>query len=255
MMTPNFEIAPAPSPVVPAAVQIITAEVDDDARAIRIFLDGYKRRSIHTIRSYEKECYRFLLWLRSMRGSGNALLPTVGVEDINSYLEFVSNPRPFSEEFLRVNGWSHQPFRNALSKAASLSLCVTVLHRLFTAMREMRGPGGQPYCTYNPTNLTHEGLPSRQQDEEVEQALTNEEWAAVQEVIEGLPQASERERKHYHRARWLLQLLYRAFLRREEAANLIMENFEASPQGWSIRLTGKGEKGPKLLRPTYSWTS
>ena len=64
--------------------------------------------------------------------------------------------------------------------------------------------------------LLHEGLASRSnQDDEVEQALTEIEWGAVQEVIEGLPQGTEREKKHYHRARWIMQLLYRAFLRRE----------------------------------------
>lgn len=242
---PDFEIASA-RPAAASTVEIITAEVDDDIRALRLFLDGYRRHSIHTLRSYEKECYRFLLWLRWRRGQGHALFPSVGVVDINAYLDFVREPRPFNEEFLKANGWDHQPFRTALSKA-SIALCITVLHRLFYAMREMRGPGGQPYCTYNPVNLAHEGLPNGKQDEEVEQALTDEEWDAVQKVIEGLPQESEREKKHYHRARWLFQLLYRAFLRRDEAANLTMGNFEASPQGWSIRLTGKGGKRAKIV--------
>lgn len=238
----SHALAPSPS-----AAEVVLAEVVDDVQAIRLFIGGYIRKSLHTVRSYEKECYRFLLWLRLQRGSGHALLPSVGISDMNAYMDFLSNPRPFSEEFLKANGWDHQPFRNPLSKA-SLSLCITVLHRFFTAMREMRGLGDQPYCTYNPVKLLHDGLASRSnQDDEVEQALTDTEWDAVQEVIERLPQSTTREKKHYHRARWIMQLLYRSFLRREEAANLKMGSFEATSQGWNIRLIGKGAKKSKII--------
>ena len=251
MSTTEFQVVAAPSSQAlitqAAPAELVSAEVVDDVQAIRIFIAGYKHKSSHTTRAYEKECYRFLLWLRLKRGAGHAHLPAVGIDDMNVYMDFVREPRPFNEEFLKANGWDHQPFRNALSKT-SIALCITVLHRLFTAMREMRGPGGQPYCTYNPVKLLHEGLASRSnQDDEVEQALTEIEWGAVQEVIEGLPQGTEREKKHYHRARWIMQLLYRAFLRREEAANLKMGNFIASPQGWSLRFVGKGDKSSTII--------
>ncbi|WP_337166101.1 site-specific integrase, partial [Vibrio fluvialis] len=37
------------------------------------------------------------------------------------------------------------------------------------------------------------------------------------------------------------------FLRREEAANLKMGNFIASPQGWSLRFVGKGDKWSTII--------
>ena len=79
-------------------------------------------------------------------------------------------------------------------------------------------------------------------DEEVEETLSERGWLAVQQAVEALPRESDRDLKHYHRARWITQLLYRAYLRREEAAMLTMGSFEPSPHGWDIKLVGKGGK-------------
>lgn len=235
----------AQKPALPS-VEVLLGEVSDDTDAIKIFIRSYARKSAHTVRSYEKECYRLLLWLRATRAPSLNLLPTVTVRDINDYLDFVANPRPFPEDFLQQQGWTHQPFRKALG-VQSTKHCITVLHKLFAALRELRSPGNLPYCMFNPVTLAYGGIAGSHQPEDVEQALSEVEWQAVQEAIENLPRASQRDAKHYHRARWVMQLLYRAFLRREEAANLTMGSFESSPQGWSIRLLGKGQKKAKII--------
>ncbi len=224
----------------------ITAEVDNDEYAIKVFMGSLARKSHHTIRSYEKECHRFLLWLKATKPPAPAMLPLVGVEDINNYLVFLENPRPFSDDFLSAHGWKHQPFRKPLAEA-SVSHCITVLHQMFAAMRELRAGGDEPYCKFNPVKLAHDGNSGPKDDDEVGQALTPSEWEAVQEAIDTLPRETERDQRHYHRARWIFQLLYRAFLRREEAASLTMGSFEASPEGWSIRLVGKGGKKTKII--------
>ncbi len=228
------------------ATEVITTEVATDEYAIKVFLDSFARKSPHTIRSYEKECHRFLLWLKATRPAAPAMLPAVAVQDINDYLAFLEQPRPFADDFLAAHGWSHQPFRKPLS-GASIAHCITVLHKMFAAMRELRAAGDEPYCKFNPVKLAHQGQSGVKDEEEIEQALTPQEWDAVQEAISALPRASEKDLKHYHRARWIFQLLYRAFLRREEAAGLAMGSFEASPEGWSIRLVGKGNKKARII--------
>ena len=89
-----------------ASREVICAEVIDDVQAIHLFIDGYTRRSNHTIRSYEKECYRFLLWLRSRCSPSprSSLLPDVGIGDVNSYIDFLASPRAFHPDFLQENG-------------------------------------------------------------------------------------------------------------------------------------------------------
>lgn len=244
MRETEFDIVPA-RPVVPA-IEVLSGDVADDEHAIRIFLDSYSRRSPHTVRSYEKECRRFLLWLHATRDPSPALLPAVAVSDINDYLEFLGNPRPFAEPFLKMHGWAHQPFRKPLG-TESFKHCITVLHKMFDALRNLRATGNLPYCLFNPLVLAHNGISGAIQDDEIEEALTPEEWEAVQAAVEDLPRATARDIKHYHRARWLMQLLYRAFLRRDEAARLTMGAFEPSADGWNIRLIGKGAKKAKIV--------
>lgn len=230
-----------------AAIQVLADGIADDEHAIKVFLDSYSRKSTHTMRSYQKECLRFLLWLRASHPLQPAMLPAVTVEHINAYLDFVTSPRPFAPAFLQQHGWTHQPFRKPLG-SESVKHCITVLHKLFAALRELPSANNQPYCSFNPVKLAHSGISgSSDPQEEVEEALSDEEWQAVQDAIDALPCESARDLKHYHRARWVMHLLYRAFLRREEAANLTMGSFEASAQGWSIRLVGKGNKKAKII--------
>ena len=237
-------------PVRPAAeadsLALITRYITDDVSAIRAFLDTYSKKSRHTTRSYEKECYRFLVWLRARRPPAPDLLPEVVTQDINDYLLFLENPRPFDHEYLLSQGWKHQPFRKPLS-TESVKHTLTVLFRMFTAMRELRRTKVDPYCMFNPVKMAHEGMGKTTPDEEVEEALSEREWLAVQQAVEALPRESDRDLKHYHRARWITQLLYRAYLRREEAAMLTMGSFEPSPHGWDIKLVGKGGKKANIV--------
>lgn len=228
-------------------IEVIHGAIVSDESAIQIFLDSFARKSPNTVRSYEKECWRFLLWLKAKRHDASpALLPGVDVQDINEYLAFLEQPRVFSENFLGAHGWKHQPFRKPLT-ATSIKHCITVLHKLFASLREIRTAGDEPYCKFNPVKLAHQGNGAAKAEDDIGQALTEVEWQAVLDAIEALPRDSDKERRHYHRARWIFQLLYRAYLRREEAAALGMSSFEASPEGWSIRLVGKGNKKAKII--------
>lgn len=128
-----------------------------------------------------------------------------------------------------------------------------MLHRFFDAMREMRGPAGQPYCTYNPVKLIHEGINRSCAAEDVEQALTDSEWLAVLKAIENLPQGSERE-KHYHRARWIMQLLYRSLCVEKKQQSSPWEVLKLRRKDGTSDLLARVPK-PKSLQQIHSWTS
>lgn len=229
-----------------SATELELLEDLNDEQAIEVFLDGLARRSAHTVRSYRKECSRFILWLRaSLPNPSSRMLPSVTVQEINRYIDFTQNPRSFSKAYLESQGWRQQPFRKPLS-SGSLNLCITILHRMFEALRELRTHEDEPYCKFNPVKLAHQGIKSMQL-EDIEQALSDDEWQLVLHTIEQLPREKPVELQHYHRSRWLFHLLYRAFLRREEAAQLTMGCFQATPDGWLICFTGKGNKKAKIV--------
>lgn len=221
--------------------------ISSDDEAIKIFLESYARHSKHTQRAYRKEVLRFWLWLVSRRGLAHAsLFPGVSVADVNAYLDQLTDPRPIDASILELAGMTRQPFRRGLVPA-SIQHAITVLSSFFNAMRNLPTPQGTPYCLFNPFLMAHAGAGSSAKEDEVEQALHKEEWNAVQATIEALPRETDRDRRHYHRTRWIFALLYRAFLRRNEAAKLRMENFQLGPDGWTIRLTGKGVKKARII--------
>ena len=146
------------------------------------FLGSYERQarnggSTNTLASYRLEIGRFMLWLRGTRGDHTGQLPLVTQADILDYQDFIANPRPFSEDFLKAHGWDHQPFRGPLGRA-SMDHALVVLNKMFAAMRDYRGPGDKPFCAFNPCTSAREGVKSMVRTHIVEQALTEAEWGA-----------------------------------------------------------------------------
>ena len=236
------------TPIIMAGSVITRVEDSDDA-VISVFLDSYAGRSIHTARAYATECRRFLLWLRVRnRSPSGALLPVASVQDANAYISFLSSPTPFPERFLAANGLEGQPFRKPLGRA-SVNRAIVILHKLFDALRNFRASHGGAYCQFNPFALAHAGATGGGMDEgmDAERAFTETEMAAIFSSIEGLPKTTPKDLLHYHRARWIIHLLYRTFLRRDEAANLAMGDFEMSNDGWDIRVVGKGGKKRRIV--------
>lgn len=228
-----------------ARVPIEVVEVDSDRFAMETWLASYSQRSPHTARSFRKEAERFLLWLEATKGPNPRHLPMVGIEEVNAYIDFLVAPRRFSTELLARHGRKTQPFKGPLERS-SIRQAIVILHRMFDALRNVRGANGLAFIQLNPWVLAR-GLVAEDQSDEVEEALTDEEWKAVLAVIEELPQGTSRELAHYHRTRWIFQLLYRAFLRREEAVDLRMAHFVHRTDGWNLKVTGKGRKTRSIV--------
>jgi integrase len=102
---------------------------------------------------------------------------------------------------------------------------------------------------FNPVVLAHKVSSRSVSSDDTSRALTPEEWSAVLLVIEQMSRATSRDRAHYYRARWVFNLLYCAFLRRDEAVSLRMGDFQEGPDGWGLHLTGKGGKRASIVVP------
>jgi integrase len=245
---------PDQTPDVPATTQVLELDRPDradlvvaatDRNAIETWLASYTTRSAHTSRNFRREAERFLMWLDATKGPSDRLLPAATADDANRYLDFLGAPRPFKTELLVRYNRTEQPFRGPLARA-SMRQAIVILHGMFEALRNVPDEDGGSYIRMNPWVLVRDAA-TGEEDDEIEEALTFEEWDAVQQTIENLPRETARDRAHYARTRWIFQLLYRAFLRREEASALLMGSFENGPDGWRIKLLGKGRKIARIV--------
>lgn len=238
MKNPELLVVTADGPL--AKVDRLTTLMDDDLDALNGFLSNYKSGPANTLRAYAKECHRFHLWLkRTIPDSRQPLFPQVTPEHLNAYKTFALDYPVFPVAFLHHHGYKEQPFRSALSES-SLKHAMSILQKMFSNFRNRLGRDRQPFCAINPFESVSKVKPKKRDEDLTYKALTDEEWEAVLAAIEDLPRQTDRDRQHYHRARWIMQLLYRAFLRRNEAATLTMDCFIPGPDGWELKVVGKG---------------
>ena len=231
--------------------QTTIQNIDTDSWAISTWLNGYKRSSHNTVRSLEKEATRFLMWLHVVKGENASHLPLVRTHDMNDYREFLSNPRQFPESVLKNFNRRQQPFRGALSND-SIKQALIILKGMFEALRNIETRDNEPYIKMNPCALI-KGLKSKPRSDR-NSVLSLSQWRMVQDTIESLPKVNELEKAHYNRTRWLFQLLFLSFLRREEVANLHMysvndtvSGFRETEHGWAIFVIGKGAKQTEVV--------
>jgi integrase len=222
-------------------VQVGAEVLDADEAAIDEWLDVYSLRSQHTARSFGREARRWLLWLDATLGPGDRLLARAGAREATAYMSFVAAPREFSHDLLVRRGWTEQPFRGPLSPASARQTA-RILQGMYEALREMPGAG----IERNPWRLARKAARASESDE-LGKSLSVAEWQAVLDTVDALPQSTDRERAHQARARWVMQLLYRGWLRREEACRLAMGDIQLRPDGWRMHVAGKGGRSAWLI--------
>lgn len=225
--------------------------VDTDLWAISTWLKGYKKSSHHTVRSFEREAIRFLMWLHVVKGENPRHLPDVRTNDLNDYRDFLSNPRAFPESTLAKFDRRKQPFKGPLSDD-SIKQALIIIKGMFDALRNVEARNNEPYIKMNPCALI-KGLKSKPNSDR-NFVFSRAQWRMIKETIEYLPRANKLDIAHYNRTRWLFQLLFRAYLRREEVANLLMyspdstvSGFRETEQGWVIFVIGKGVKQAEVI--------
>ena len=82
--------------------------------------------------------------------------------------------------------------------------------------------------------------------ETVERFLEEDQWQALQQCVENLPQETQREQCHYERARFLLSLLYLLGPRVSEIASHDMNSFIEIRGRWWWQVVGKGGKQARV---------
>ncbi len=234
-------------PQEPLPTRLPEAGCHNDEDALRIFLSAYQHASKHTLRAYAKETLRFLLWLR-FNQAGDRLLPKVTAKTITDYLDFVMRGGTIPPSYLDAVHWGKRrpPFSGKPLSAASRSHLLVILSQMFDSLANIESGHGEPYCRFNPMRFGRAfGLRTLQtQFDPTERGLSFSAWRCVLRAIAD-PGDDNRVRN-----RWVILLLYEAFLRREEACRLRMGDFTASRGGWLLRVIGKGGLNRQIIAPS-----
>jgi integrase len=218
----------------------------DDDQALRLFLAGYAQGSPNTLRAYAKESMRFLLWLRFTQPGQAALLPAANPKTISAYMDFVTRGGTLPASFLQQMKWPRKrpPFSGKPLSNASRAHILTILQQMFAVLSHVEGEGGMPYCRFNPMRgkRAFGSAALQNQFNPTERGLSFAAWECVMSVIADAGDDPVRIRE-----RWVILLLYYAFLRREEASRLRMGDFTASKSGWLLRVHGKGGSTRQII--------
>ena len=228
----------------------ISAETDADA--IRCFLAEYDR-SPGTLRIYQRECERLLLWAIVDCGKP---LSSLNRQDFEGYLNFLADPQPASlwcgpKADRATDKW--RPFVGRLSESAVL----TAMAAINSLMRYLVDAG---YHAGNPLGLTRQrrrklaaesagpiqAVVTTDEAEKIERFLDEEMWQAVTRAIEQMPRSTPAQQDEYERARFIGAVLYMLAPRAGELESHRMNSFREERGRWWWHVVGKGGKKARV---------
>lgn len=242
-------------------------DADNDFDAVSAWLSRYESRSAETFRAFKLEAERLMIWLAREKGYSPRNLSSVSNRDAANYIRFLLSEKSeyeFDADLLQIFDREKQPFDPSPLGLNSVSRARNALNRMFQGLRELRSPQG-PYLDLNPwhhirvknyATKAHAGVSQKNPVAEIlapeERIISESQWHGCMLVIEQMPQDTPSQRAAYHRARWICALLYYSFMRRSEAANLLMGNFKEKRSGWWINIhQGKGGKARSVVANTH----
>ncbi len=214
---------------------------ENDVDAVKIWIRQFNENPA-TQRAYEKEAERLLLWCMFEKGMSIAALK---LEDFEEYFDFLQNPHCrwlMSKKDLRLERYSlkWRPLIKPLKKS-SLLFAIRVINSLINYLVEAR------YLKSNPIklikkyrNLSNDVIEPKYQV--WARMLEHDEWSAVEDTIQQLPEEKPKEQRYKLRVQLLFALLYLLGLRIHEVKISVWGSFRKLNGNWWFFIKGKGGK-------------
>ena len=205
-------------------------DVNSDLQAVQSWIQA-RAGSLATVRVYQREAHRLLLWLQyECRG---ATLAQMSVADCGAFMAFVQNipPRWISRARAAPGtpGWA--PFRGPLSHASCRQV-ITIIASLFAWLQSAQ------YLTANPWVLVNQATGDDPGQKMLDTKALSE--AAMLEVLRFVdaqaPSASTA------RIRFTLLFVEAVGLRSAELLSATLGDLRLEPEGWVMQVRGKGSK-------------
>lgn len=209
-------------------------EAKHDIEAVTTWLNQYKE-SFNTYFAYRRQAKLFLLWCSYECGKN---LGQLKVQDFENYFQFLKNPSEVwcaNRSQLRCKNW--RPLTGPLSGSA-IGLSYRVLQSLMNYLNDSR------YLNGNPLKLVKmkKGIVNfeEQKYQVWTRMLEDDEWRAVQNVLENLKEETTLQLAYKLRTQFLFGLLYFLGLRIHEVANHTWKAFQFREGKWWFFVKGKG---------------
>lgn len=228
-------------------------KANTDLEAMECWLAEYANKSTTTYRNYQKDAERILLWAVVER---HKPLSSLDAEDLLAFGAFLDNPQPCerwcSGKKQREKRWSSdwRPFVGPLSATAKTKTLANI-RSLFNYLVEMN------YLARNPFKAVERQITRNNWEQKIrwqvgERILGLEEWYAIQEVLETLPQYTLEECQEKARTRFLIGLLFFTGLRVQELTSHTMGAFQKiydpreKKDRWWLFIKENGDKLRKI---------
>lgn len=213
-------------------------DAQTDAEAVEAWIRA-RCSSAATIKSYTREARRLMLWL--IRERSGLRFAEMRVEDCLAYQAFLQHIPPGWISRNRVTpgyiGWA--PFRGPLT-TASQHQAIKIVGALFAWLAAARYVQGNPWMLIN--------TDTAQQDQTTVAIDTKSiSEVAMQHIHQFL--AAQPPSPAVHRMRFVLTFVESVGLRSAEVINAKLGDFSLQPEGWTLRVTGKGSKTRTVFVP------
>jgi integrase len=231
----------------------------NDVLALKLWMDACNHaKSPHTTRAYKREAIRFRMWLEARYGDDPRLYVMAKPLDMTAYLDYLGRPNrePIPAEVMARYGLTRQPFDAQPLAVSSIRQAFAALMIMYDRFRVIEDMPGVPYVAFSPLALmdaksvkaVHMG--SARPELGNQRVISSELWLKVESYLDAQARShtTQTPEAHViHRKRWIVKLLYYAWLRRGEAAQLQMGHFYQRDGAWRLIVAGKGGKVKSIV--------
>ena len=212
-------------------------DVASDAQAVHSWIKA-RAGSVATLRVYQREAHRLLLWLQyECQG---AALAQMTVADCGAFMAFLQNiPLRWISRARAAPGqpgWA--PFRGPLSHA-SCRQSITIIASLFTWLQSAQYLAANPWVLVN--QATGDDAGHRMLDTK---ALSEAAMREVLRFVDGQAPSPSRAR-----IRFTVLFVEAVGLRSAELLSATLGDLRMEPEGWVMQVRGKGSKNRIVAVP------
>jgi integrase len=236
------ETGSAPVPTLPHQAKLPRAQslldASTDLQAVQAWIRS-RCSSEASAKSYEREARRLMLWLHRERGARRFCDMTV--EDCLAYQTFLQHIPPGWISRNRISpgqiGWA--PFKGPLT-SASQQQAVKILGGLFAWLTASQYLSGNPWMLVNTATGS---------TDQVTQALDTKSISdgALEQIHDFLD--AQPPSPSLHRISFVITFMEAVGLRSSELVNARLADFSLQPEGWTLRVVGKGSKTRTVYVP------